>query len=268
MISTCASRCRSFPPLVLAVAVGLFVAGCDSDSPAPTRPSRSKLTTPQPGALPPPITEPFDPTDLPPAPSEAEWTPEMTARVEASCGACHALPDPESLTRARWAMVIPTMTAMTGPPGTTPPDADTIALSLAYYTRRAKDSLGPISSYSPEPTARFNVEHFTPPGLERERIPAVAHVSFTPLERPDRREVLIAEMRTQVLMLHIPWAPKPVRDRIRPLIPELDYPVRVKRADLNADGIPDLITAGIGGMDPTNERHGSLSVSFGRADRT
>ena len=57
----------------------------------------------------------------------------------------------------------------------------------------------------------FLSSSYTPRGLERERIPAVAHLAFAQLGAAPRRELLISEMRTQTLMVLPAWAPPELR---------------------------------------------------------
>ena len=71
------------------------------------------------------------------------------------------------------------MGRMPVPEGIESLSAADLALSVAYYERTAPKALARIPQLSgPGTKLRFQVEHFTPKGLQRERIPAVANVAF------------------------------------------------------------------------------------------
>ncbi len=146
-----------------------------------------------------------------------------------------------------------------GPGGVTAEDLD---VARAHYARLAPATLGPLARARPrESGPAFKVEHFTPRELTGARLPAVTNVNFVNLSHPRSYDLLVSEMRTRSLMNLTPWT-HPEDRELRPLLGDLNYPVHTELIDVNLDGRPDLLTAGIGGMNPSNERRGAAIVSL------
>ncbi len=210
--------------------------------------------TPGAASLPPVVV---DLSSARPAPVESAWTAEHTRRVELVCGSCHELPPPSALPRDGWEESILSMTTMPRPEVIAPLTPDDLVLAIAFYTRRAPERLD-----RPEPTPRlstklrFRTEHFTPRGLEQERIPAVANVHFVNLSHPRLFDLISCEMRSSTLLIQSPWGPTSKRVP-RPLAGRLNYPVHSQLVDLNGDARLDLLIASMGGMNPSNDERGS-----------
>lgn len=193
-------------------------------------------------------------------PSAEDWTTVETQKVKSSCVRCHAAPEPDTLPKARWKELLPTMSAMPGPKDVAPLSEDEVALALAYYTRNAPEALPwrePTSSLSPKLT--FKKESFTPPDkkLMELRIPSVSNVRFAFLSSGKERDVLFTDMRTSTLMFFSPWRNGDAR-RIRRLAKDLNYPVHLEMKDVNLDTRTDIMVAGMGDMNPTNDSKGSV----------
>ncbi|MFQ5654516.1 MAG: FG-GAP-like repeat-containing protein, partial [Planctomycetota bacterium] len=230
--------------------------GCDREGRAPP-PDRTGR------AGPPPVTPPLPLEALPPPPSVEEWTSEHTDRVKAACARCHLAPPPGSLPRLRWQQNIPTMKEMPQPEDrdeVEPLSADELSLAIAWYTRRAPERLpwraptaaigGPLS---------FSVEHCTPGGLEKELIPAVANVNFVSLSGRQAPDLLVSEMRSGALMVLTPPTASG-RRRLLPLTAGMNYPAHTSLTDVDEDGRDDLLVASLGGMNPSNEVEGGVTL--------
>lgn len=237
----------------------MTLAGCDSGDTVPR-----VVPKPPPAAATPP---PLDLDAGAPPPAAAAWTDEHTARVHASCTGCHLLPPPDALPRSRWRETIASMGSMPVPAGLPPLTADDGRLALAYYERHAPEVLA-FQPQAPAPAAspRFRVEHFTPRGLEKERVPAVSHVTAVHLSDPDRWDLLVSEMRTSSVTLLRPWA-DPARRELQLVRNRLNYPAFTQLVDVDGDGRVDLLTAAMGGMNPTNERKGAVLLARQAVDR-
>ena len=193
-------------------------------------------------------------------------TTKETQQVRQACGMCHTFPPPDSLPRARWAEVIPTMADMPGPKQ---PSADELALALRYYALEAPEALAalPQAKELGGPVA-FRIEHFTPQRKEflSSRAPAVSNLRFVSLSDVKRQDLLICELRSRSLFLLPAWAEGKAR-AVRGLARDLAYPAHVEMADVNGDGRPDFVIAGLGGMDPNNESKGGVELLLQNAKR-
>jgi hypothetical protein len=199
-----------------------------------------------------------EPAPTPPsaAPPGSAALAALGSRVGEACGRCHRAPPPDSLPRARFAEKVPEMRGMPLPPGVAPLTDEELAAAAAWYAATAPEALEAPPAIVDEPRLRFEVTGHTPPGLEGQPIPAVAHLRFLALSDPRRLDLLACELRTRHLFLLAPWAP-PEQRRFRLLARELVYPCRTEPVDLDQDGLGDLLVAGLGGINPGNEEQGA-----------
>jgi hypothetical protein len=188
---------------------------------------------------------------------------DVAQQVELACGRCHTTPPPDSLPKARWPAVIASMKDI---PGGRPPDDEERAAAASYYASRAPEDFDWVAPESGTSTKlKFEVEGFTPPNkkLQEAGMPAVANVRWAFLSDGKRRDLLIADMRTSMLMMLSPWREEKQR-RIRRLAGELNYPAHVELTDVNGDRGVDLVVAAHGQMNPGNETQGGVAVLFQR----
>lgn len=179
--------------------------------------------------------------------------------TRAACARCHAFPPPESLPRARWLEVIPTMAALSGPPGVAAPNGDELEAALSYYRAHAPEALEVVPPGESSPSKlSFRTEGFSPPGVLTERgIGAVSNVTFGAYTNPARLDVLFCELRSRTLCVFSPWAP-PGQNTVRLFAKDLRFPAHVAAADLESNGRTDILVASLGDMDPTNDRVGAV----------
>ncbi|MFN0059273.1 MAG: FG-GAP repeat domain-containing protein [Planctomycetota bacterium] len=188
------------------------------------------------------------------------------ARVETACQGCHVLPAADILPRARWRELIPTMTSMPIENGIRPPTVSEMRLAIAHYDGLAPESLAPIEpAKSDASRIHFEIEGFTPPGLEKERIPAVGGVRFVDVDDSGRLSLIAAEMRTGSVLRLDAGAEGRAR-RFVPIVQGLAYPVRTTVVSTAQRGAPELLVAEIGAMNPSNETRGSVSLLSADAD--
>lgn len=202
-----------------------------------------------------------------PAPSAAEWLPEHTQRVEAACSACHLLPPADALPRRSWRNAIVSMGDVPRVAGQPELSADDAALAVAYYERRAPEALPEIPPLGTANKLAFRVEHFSPltGPLPTERIPAVSHVAFVRLGHPEFEDLIVSEMRTSTVLRQAPWKTGPDR-AMKPMLGRMNYPARTRIGDIDGNHRLDFVTVGLGDMNPTNERKGSLTISLSGED--
>ncbi len=193
-------------------------------------------------------------------PSAEAWTAEHSGRVAAACARCHVPPPPDALPRARWAAEVAKMAAMPGPKGATPLTAEELALATAYYVRRAPEALPTTPAAPPETRLKLRVEGFTPKSQAfAGRAPATANVAFVHLSDRRRADLLVAELRSSALFLLPAWAP-PEQRAMRHLAKDLTQPAHVELGDVDGDGLPDLLIAALGAMNPGNEPTGAVHL--------
>jgi len=209
-----------------------------------------------------------DPGDPSPGPAAAEWDEAWRPGVEEACSRCHAFPPPDSLPRARFAEVLPTMLEVPAPEGAEPLTVEELARAAAFYRAHAPEELPtrePVA-VPDAPAVAFEATSASPPAFAKRKIPAAANVRFAPLSRPDRPDLVVSEMRSRAVWLYPPWAPAEQR-RFHLLADEANYPVRTEPVDLDQDGRPDLVVAAIGGMDPGNHTKGEVRLYRRGAER-
>lgn len=198
---------------------------------------------------------------------QAAITDADRAAVAQACARCHLAPPPEALPRQRWREVIPSMASLElgAASGKPPATAAEVALALRVYEAQAPEALDAPPQAGAPAGLEFKVESFTPRGIQR-RIPAVANVRLWPMNSPRRLDVLVSEMRSRRLFVLAPWAPEAQR-RLVELGAELGYPVHVEPCDLDGDGLVDLVVSGLGGMNPSNDTNGVVTLLRQTPDR-
>jgi hypothetical protein len=213
--------------------------------------------------------------DAGPGPAGAE-----EARIRLACARCHLLPPPDALPRARWPEAIAGMGAVPVRAGEPPLRPEDLTFATDYYLRRAPEALAPTprAKDPEEGDPSFSTAHFTPPGLEELRLPAVAAVRFVHLARAAGAEraagadraagavppsLLAAEMRSRTL-LRLTSPGEGGARALLPLAGALNYPVHIEPHDFDQDGRTDLLVPGIGGMDPSNDVNGSVFLLSAR----
>lgn len=234
-----ASRPR-FPWLALCLAVSATVAASfrlEAEAPPP------RLQSPAPSS----------------APADEAW---QQARVV--CTGCHALPPPDILPRRVWRDEFVRMAYIRDgrlPPTERPaggydhvPLPDDMQRALPFYTSRAPERLAapdawPAPSDSPLSFARHTLTLPNLPGL-----PAVSSVHLVDLDGDGRLDLLGTDMRRGVVFTGRP------ADAASPLaeIATIPYPARVTRADLDRDGIQDLLVSEMGGFFPADHDKGAV----------
>lgn len=200
----------------------------------------------------------------------ARQTPDE-AQVRAACGPCHAVPPPDVLPKGAWRDEIVRMTYIREnrlPPvgrGAAqfqlPPD---MQQALLYYMARAPERLAapepwPHGSESP---VRFRRRSMTMP--EMPGTPAVSHVRLVDLDGDKKPDLLGTAMRQGVV-----FSGDLTRDgaTLR-TIASIPHPSHVTPADVDKDGVLDLLVSDLGAFFPEDHDRGAAIWLRGVGGRT
>ena len=201
--------------------------------------------------------------------SEISITAREPTGVLQACSQCHVFPAPNALPKNSWTKVIDEMVTIAGEmEGAALHPAD-VAEARDYFATRSPEalSLDPASSNGEDDSDIWKVRHFTPPGLERALVPAVAHVVSARLAEGEPLSLLVSEMRSRSVLhlaFDIPDGGSPV---LYPMLRNANYPAHIAVTDIDADGRGDLFIAGIGSMQPTNAMNGTIILASQREGR-
>jgi hypothetical protein len=192
-----------------------------------------------------------------PRPAEGE-----AATVDKACSGCHPRPEPDVLPREAWSRTILDMAnliiAGTGAPrGGPPPSSDfDISQVVHYYESRAPAVL---PSPSPWPPAASGPESFARhtllPASPLAASPGISNVRFLPLTTGGPPRVVAADMLSGVVLAADPAGQDP---RLKALA-SVAHPCHVEAVDLDRDGRMDLVVADLGGVQPSDDLHGTVT---------
>jgi hypothetical protein len=191
------------------------------------------------------------------------------ARV--TCGGCHAVPPPDILPRDAWRDEFVRMHFIRenrlppiGPPGLAyrnvqlPPDMEQV---LPYYTARAPERL-PAPEPWPSPDAspvRFTRRSLTMADMPG--TPAVSNVQLVDLDGDERLDILGADMRQGVVFS----ARGAAQATALSVLASIPHPAHVTVADVDKDGISDLLVGDLGEFFPADHAKGAVIWMRGQA---
>jgi hypothetical protein len=177
------------------------------------------------------------------APAPPEDDP---GRIRAFCMACHAFPEPAILPRHVWPDVVRSMYELAGA-AENMPQIPPIEATLAHYAEGAPVALPALETYAPGPL-RFEARGLRMPGLHP--TPAISCLEH-------RDDLIACDMRSgQVVAL--PPGGEPL------VLAQLRNPARAEVADLDGDGVRDLLVADLGSFLPGDHREGRVVWLRGR----
>jgi hypothetical protein len=187
---------------------------------------------------------------------------EQQARV--TCGGCHAFPPPEILPRETWRdefvrMMFFRENKVPPPiPATRynrtvqlPPDMEQV---LQLYTSRAPERL-PLPE--PWPDTAESPVRFARTGLtmaEMPATPAVSNISLVDFDGDKRLDVLGTDMRQGLVFTGHPTNPSGGLA----IVASIPHPAHVTMADVDADGVQDLLVADLGEFFPADHDKGAV----------
>ena len=189
--------------------------------------------------------------------------PPISSPPVAACGGCHTVPPPDVLPRAAWADNVLRMQRIRDnsedtatPTGALP--ADMLA-ALAWYERHAPRALAPPSGW-PAAVSFFTVKGLAPPGAPP--TPVVADVTLADLDGDARLELIVCDMRHGMVLVGRPYDPAAGLT----LIATVPHPSRAQVADLDGDGIRDVLVADLGEFLPRDHDKGAMVWLRGLGD--
>jgi len=175
-------------------------------------------------------------------------------QVEQTCGTCHAYPPPELFPKSRWPHEVDRGFKFLRE-GSVPAETPSFASMVAYYQRRAPESLPVLEQTVPpsEGPVRFERTGFRPSRVLA--LPGVANVRFVHLTDERKLDVLACDMMNGKVFLLKPYEPAA---ELRVLTDAVPHPAHAEVVDLNTDGIKDLLVANLGSRAVTDDRVGSV----------
>lgn len=192
-----------------------------------------------------------------PAPVLRSQQSATPVEIQAFCGDCHALPNPESFVREIWYDEIRKgfeFYARSGRSDLVPPAPESV---LKFYRERAPTVLA-----FPKPPeiahdwrSRFDREPVDwSSGSNRRVTPAVSSIRWTKLEPEGIRRLVVTDMREGSVRL---VTPEPQRSSSQ-LLARTGTPARATPCDFNGDGRTDFMVSDLGSFNPYDHTFGRV----------
>jgi hypothetical protein len=188
------------------------------------------------------------------------WTGLQRATAQsapvAACGGCHLLPPAEVLPRAAWADSVLRMQRIrdgseaTATPATSLP-ADFVE-ALRWYESRAPVALASPADWPAAQVTRFVLRGLAPPAAPP--TPVISDVQLVDVDRDARLELVASDMRHGLVLIGRPYDPA---DGLT-LAGRIPHPSRVSVADLDRDGVRDLLVGDLGEFLPRDHDKGAV----------
>jgi ketosteroid isomerase-like protein len=188
--------------------------------------------------------------------------------VRKECAACHVLPSPADAPRGLWKQRLQDMARFsltrTGLPAGRESALARLDLEpfVGYFGARAPEAL-PLPDAWPEPApGHFERRLLSPPGAAP--VPIVANTRFLDLDGDGRPEIVACDMGHGIVLTGDPVRrPGELRE-----IAKVPNPAHAAAADLDRDGLTDLLIADIGFFLPEDHEKGSVVWLRRQADGT
>jgi hypothetical protein len=235
--------------------LAMYAAGCGD---------QKGNTTLKPGGRPEPATAPLAATIAADKVTEKD--------IHDFCAACHVFPDPSSFPRAEWKEQIRLAYKFSAMPGLKrPPESQKVPVPpmdavVKWYQDRAPEKVaqatGDLDAPGPLPV-KFQTIKVQEPGMTGK--PAgVTNVNLVHLFSKDKLDILTCDGRSGNVMVLSPYE-KDAKIRV---IAKLKNPGHAEVADLDDDGIQDILVADLGSYVPTDAKVGRVVWLRGWPDHT
>jgi hypothetical protein len=198
-------------------------------------------------------------TAAPSAPSASNAA--SADEVKARCGVCHPTPPADILPRAAWRdELVRMMLIQEGIPepaggnAMIPLPPDWIRL-LRYFEAQAPEHLpDPEPWPAADATQPLRFEHRPLAPANASAVSSIANARFLDLDGDGQLDIVASDMRGgQVYAAY-------ARDKFATLLPiaTLNHPAHIEPADLDHDGLEDLIVADLGSFEPADHQNGAV----------
>jgi hypothetical protein len=188
---------------------------------------------------------------------------DLEAKARVVCGGCHKFPPPDILPRGAWRDEFVRMMFIRdgrlpplGPPGIAyknvqlPQDMEQV---LPFYTERAPERL-PAPEAWPDPgqsPLRFVRRTLAMAGMPG--TPAVSNVQVVDLDGDKRLDILGTDMRQGVV-----FTARAADGAALSILASIPHPAHVSLADIDGDGLKDLLIGDLGGFLPADHDKGAV----------
>jgi hypothetical protein len=202
------------------------------------------------------------PKEKPPVVTLPPETAEATdAQVRQFCGACHAVPPPDSFPRSLWRKQIRQAYDLFRA-SSLRIDSPSFEGVAAYYESRAPLEFPPLDKgeTSDRPPVRFEKIGLRLPGDPP--FPGVTNVNLVHLSDPKKLDLLVCDARRNEVLAWKPYDPAAGWRTIG----KVAAPAHAEVVDLDGDGIPDVLVASLGEFYPTDAPVGGVVWFRGEKD--
>lgn len=194
----------------------------------------------------------------PPVPQNVEAT---DAQAHQMCAACHAFTSPSNFPRSVWREQVANgygFLAASRMPLHPPPRE----YMVHYFENRAPAAVPPPDQDRPGPgPIRFQPIRYSEPGVTA---PNISNVNLVHLSDPKRLDLLACDMQSGNVLRMKPYEPSP---RFQ-VLAKLKCPCHTSIADLDGDGIKDILVADLGEFRPRDSKLGRVIWLRGHRDGT
>ncbi|MBV9866081.1 MAG: VCBS repeat-containing protein [Abitibacteriaceae bacterium] len=193
-----------------------------------------------------------------------QMTGEATkAQVAQICGACHANPSPDTFPRSRWKAQV-AMGYKFFFESNLQFDAAPEAAVVKYFENRAPEAIATLTNTDATGKMPVQFQRIGYPEPGNLPIPSITNVNLVHLYSKTKLDLLACDMRYGYVMVMKPYEKSP---QFR-VLAKLTAPAHTQVADLDGDGIQDIIVADLGIFWPSDERKGRVIWLKGHADGT